>query len=348
MTAPANLSGTANDIIHGDDDMGKICGKCSSYVSEGSCPVCGYSCDDDSISAALTAGTVLDDRYVVGKVIGSGGFGITYLAYDTVLEKTIAVKEFYPKGIVIRGIDKVTIEPITSVYSEEFRVGAEKFRNEAEILSELDDNTDVIKVYDIFGQNGTVYYAMEYVHGITVSEYTQKYGKISDGQALYTARIIASALEHIHRRNIIHRDIAPNNIVLGIDGKIKLIDFGNARPFFSDIENSMTVALKPGYAPLEQYQHHGEHGPWTDIYSLGTVLYYALTLKKPCDPMTRLDNDKEFRDGLSSVDTRLAAVINKMSAVKINERYSCSSELLADLGAVQIKPQEFEIHISGN
>ena len=293
----------------------------------------------------LAAGTVLDDRYVIGKVIGSGGFGLTYLAYDTELERTVAIKEFFPKGVVIRRKDSTVIEPLTSFHAEEFGIGAEKFRNEAEIISELGDNTDIIKLYGTFRQNGTVYYVMEYVNGITISDYIKKYGKITEGQALYMAVNIAAAFGHIHSRNIIHRDLSPNNIMLTADGKVKLVDFGNARPFFSDSENSMTIALKHGYAPLEQYQRHGNQGPWTDIYSLGTVIYYALTLMVPNDPMTRLDNDKVFRRMLSDSSPHLAAVINKMSAIKISERYSCSSSLLKDLEHIKVKPQGFDIRI---
>ncbi|MCH5348332.1 MAG: serine/threonine protein kinase [Oscillospiraceae bacterium] len=306
------------------------------------------TCGNENETDALDAGSILDDRYVISKVIGSGGFGITYLAYDTVLEKSVAVKEFYPKGLVVRGIDNITIEPITSFHAEEFRNGAERFRNEAEILSGLGDNTDVIKVYDCFGQNGTIYYVMEYVHGITINEYTKRYGKISEGQALFAAGNITDTFGHIHSRNIIHRDLSPNNVMLTVDGRVMLVDFGNARPFFNEVENSMTVALKPGYAPLEQYQHHGNHGPWTDIYSLGTVLYYALTLESPRDPMTRLEDDSDFQNGLAKINSLLAAVINKMAAVRIRDRYSGWEELLSDLKQVKIDPEKFYVHISEN
>lgn len=300
-------------------------------------PAGGENCGN----CALKAGSVLDDRYVIGKVIGTGGFGITYLAYDTELEKAVAVKEYFPKGVVIRGMDNVAVEPITSFHSGEFSIGAEKFRNEAEILSGLGDSADIIKVQGVFGQNGTIYYVMEYIRGITVSEYTKKYGKINERQALHMAESIAVTFGHIHSRNIIHRDLSPNNILLTDDGKVKLVDFGNARPFFYDGENSMTVALKPGFAPLEQYQHHGNHGPWTDIYSLGTVLYYALTLETPKDPMTRLEDDSDFRKGLSKINSGFASVINKMTSVKIGSRYSDAKELLSALGSVKMDPERF-------
>lgn len=301
---------------------------------------------ENSAHDALAAGTVLADRYVLGKVIGRGGFGITYFAYDTVQERKVAVKEYYPKGVALRGPDGVTIEPISSLHMPDFNSGRERFGNESEILSSLCGITDVIKVYDTFEQNGTVYYAMEYINGITVKEYTERYGKISEGQALYAAVKIASAFIHIHRKNIIHRDLAPNNIMIDSCGSVKLVDFGNARPFSYDGGNSMTVALKPGYAPLEQYQHYGKHGPWTDIYSLGAVLYYGLTMNDPEDPMTRFNDDSEFQGHLSRLDKKLSAVINKMTALNISGRYAESGELLSDLNNVSIKQQKFNFIVN--
>lgn len=290
---------------------------------------------------ALPAGTSLSERYVLGKVIGSGGFGITYLAYDTIDEKKIAVKEYYPKGVAIRSPDGYTIEPITSLYKPDFQKSMNSFLNESEILSCLNGNTDVINVYDTFEQNGTAYYVMEYINGITLREYIRRYGKTSEGQALYAAVKISSAFEHIHKKNIIHRDLSPNNIMIDMDGSVNLVDFGNARPFSYEGENSMTVELRPGYAPLEQYRHHGKHGPWTDIYSLGAVLYYMLTANDPREPMIRFNDDSEFRGALSGINTQLAAVIEKMTAIKIEDRYTQSSELLSDLESVPIPKQSF-------
>lgn len=300
-------------------------------------------CGNNAVSDALSAGTALSDRYVIGKVIGSGGFGITYLAYDTEDEKKVAVKEYYPKGVAVRCPDGFTIEPLTSLHMPDFENGRERFGSESKILSQLCGSMDVIKMYDTFEQNGTVYYVMEYINGITVREYTQRYGKISEGQALYAAVNIVSAFRHIHSRNIIHRDLSPNNIMIDTDGNIRLVDFGNARPFSFDGGNSMTVALKPGYAPLEQYQHHGDHGPWTDIYSLGAVLYYMLTLKDPDDPMTRFNDDREFQENLSQLNAKFSAVINKMTALNISGRYTESDELLSDLSNVSVKQQKFKI-----
>lgn len=324
--------------------MKKMCARCSSPVSGGRCPVCGYDCREDEESTALTAGNVLCERYVIGKVIGSGGFGITYLAYDTELDKTVAIKEYYPKGIAMRAQDNVTVEPFASMQKTDFATGMEKFTAEAELLEKLEADTAVIRVFDTFAQNGTAYYVMEYVHGITMQEYVETYGSISTGQALFAAREAAVSLEVIHRKNIIHRDLSPNNVMIHLDGRIRLVDFGNARPFLADGKNSMTVSVKPGYAPLEQYLRHGDQGPWTDIYSLGAVLFYALTKRTPEDPMARLDNDSWFCEGLSLVDAEFAGILSNMCAVKAGDRYTCAGKLLEDLNRIKTPPERFDLH----
>lgn len=291
---------------------------------------------------ALAMGTALKDRYVIGKVIGSGGFGIIYLAYDTYAERRVAVKEYFPVGTAVRIPDRITIDAISYRYEDDFIKGKERFFNETKILSHLGSSTDVIKVYDVFAANGTVYYAMEYVDGLSVAEYTKKYGKISAEQALFAALKISSAFTLIHEKNIIHRDLSPENVMITADGNVRIVDFGNARSFSYDEGNSLTVALKPGYAPLEQYQHYGSQGPWTDIYSLGAVLYYALTLDNPQDPMTRIDDDSEFRAGLLHIDKQLAEIISKMTAIKTEERYANGAEVLTDLKKVRLDGEKFK------
>lgn len=290
---------------------------------------------------ALAAGTVLNERYVIGKVIGNGGFGITYLAFDTERMCKVAIKEYFPVGLAVRIPDRITIEPISSRYSREFENGRERFFNEAEILSHLDAGTDVIKMYSVFAENGTVYYAMEHIDGLTISEYVGRYGKISTGQALFAALEISSAFTFIHESGIIHRDLSPDNMMITSGGGIRIVDFGNARPFVIDGENSLTVVLKPGYAPIEQYQHYGRQGPWTDIYSLGAVLYYALTLETPSDPMTRTEDDSVFQTGLSYIDRRFAAILDRMTAIKTESRYPSCAELYSELKAVRFSAEKF-------
>lgn len=291
---------------------------------------------------SLAKGTVLNDRYVIGGVIGNGGFGIIYLAYDTECERKVALKEYFPLGLAVRIPDRVTIDSISFRQEEDFQKGRERFFNESQLLLKLGGSIDIVKVYDVFTENGTAYYAMEYVEGLTIAQYTKAYGKITSGQALFAAEEISSAFTFIHEQNIIHRDLSPDNIMITEDGNVRIVDFGNARPFSFDEENSLTVALKPGYAPLEQYQHYGSQGPWTDIYSLGAVLYYALTLDNPQDPMTRIEDDSEFHAGLSLIDRQLAEIIGKMTAIKTDERYANGAEVLTDLKKVRLAAEKFK------
>lgn len=291
---------------------------------------------------SLAKGTVLNDRYVIGGIIGSGGFGIIYLAYDTECERKVAIKEYFPLGLAVRIPDRITIDSVSFRQEKDFQKGRERFFNESELLLKLGSSIDVVKVYDVFTENGTAYYAMEYVEGLTIAQYTKNYGKITSGQALFAAEKISSDFTFIHEQNIIHRDLSPDNIMITEDGNVRIVDFGNARPFSYDEENSLTVALKPGYAPLEQYQHYGNQGPWTDIYSLGAVLYYALTLDNPRDPMTRIEDDSEFRAGLSLIDRQLAEIISKMTAIKTDERYVNAAEALTDLKKVRLAAEKFK------
>lgn len=294
-------------------------------------------------SYSLKKGTVLKDSYVIGKEIGSGGYGIIYSAYDTVSECKVAIKEYFPIGLAVRTPDKITVSSISQHFEKDYVKGKERFLNEAMVLSELNINV-IIRVYDIFTENGTAYYVMEYVEGMSIAEYTKKYGAIKSEQALFAALNIADAFTYIHDKNIIHRDLSPDNIMITHDGNVKIIDFGNAREFSYDNENSFTVALKHGFAPLEQYQHHGNQGPWTDIYSLGAVMYYALTLNVPNDPMTRMENYGDYYKDLSAINPQLAEIIEKMTAINPDDRYTDSNVLLRDLRRVKLSAENFNIY----
>lgn len=297
---------------------------------------------EDIELSALPRGSVLADCYVIGNIAGSGGFGITYTAFDTVKDKRVAIKEYFPKGVAVRSIDGITLEPISKRFEEDFLRGTERILKETKILTMLRAESDIVNIYDAFAQNGTMYYVMEFIDGLSLDKYIARYGKLNSGQAVNAAEKLAYTLEKINSKSILHRDISPENIVITCGGDVKLIDFGNARPFSYDNENSLTVALKQGYAPLEQYQRHGEQGPWTDIYSLGAVLFYALTSKDPQPPMNRIDDDTELQAGLSSAEPEIAAVIRKMTAIRPKERYQTCSELLSDLRNIGIKRCGFE------
>ena len=324
--------------------MEKACANCFSAVdiNEQICPYCGFDCSEEEYhSYSIAGGTLLNDRYVIGKVIGTGGFGITYLAYDTHSEKVIAVKEYYPHGIAVRSDDGLTLEPLGSANSDFYRKGIYRFLHEGKYIAKFETASEIMGIYDVFMENGTAYYVMEHFNGITLKAYTDKYGRISAQQAVYIAEHISVAFDVIHKGGIIHRDVSPDNIMLCRNGSVKLIDFGAARSFTDD-DNGLSVMLKQGFTPLEQYQRNGRQGAWTDIYSLGASLYYALTLCMPDDPMSRFDDDSTFDAQLSPLPEKLSGLICKACAVRAKDRFQSAEELMQALKSCDIRSCGFD------
>lgn len=322
----------------------RLCGNCFSSMKNGVCPNCGYTADFVGIEYdTLETGFLLNDRYVVGRLIGRGGFGLIYLAYDERNSKTVAIKEYYPDGLAVRADDNVTIEPLTSFQSEDFSIGLKRFLKEAEMVMQLRESADILGVYDVFSANGTAYYAMDYFKGISLNDYVKRCGAISVGQAVYIAERLLPALAEIHSQKMIHRDVSPDNIMLCENGKVMLIDFGSARNISKNKQN-YSVTIKEGFAPLEQYQRRGNQGGWTDLYSLGTSLYFSTSLHIPEDPMTRLDSDAVFLKDLDKLPDEFARIIQKASAVRIEDRYSRAEDMLYDIRQCGIKPEIVEIN----
>ncbi|MGN1136553.1 MAG: leucine-rich repeat domain-containing protein [Oscillospiraceae bacterium] len=321
----------------------RICGNCFSPIKNGVCRECGYRSEYVGIEYdALETGFILNDRYVVGRLIGRGGFGLIYLAYDEKNEKTVAIKEYYPDGLAERASDNITVEPLTSFQSEDYSIGLERFLKESEMIMQLRNSSDILGVYDVFSANGTAYYAMDYFKGISLNDYVKHCGAISVGQAIYIAERLLPALSDIHSQKMIHRDVSPDNIMLCENGKVMLIDFGSARSISNDKQN-YSVTLKVGFAPLEQYQRNGNQGGWTDLYSLGTSLFFSTTLHIPEDPMTRLDSDSAFSKELSKLPNEFSRIIKKASEVKIENRYSRAEDMLYDISQCGIEPEPVNI-----
>lgn len=324
--------------------MEKACINCFSAISmtDEICPYCGCDFSRELVYPyALGGGTLLNSRYVIGKVIGIGGFGITYLGYDIQSERVIAVKEYYPHSAAIRSADDLTLEPLGSANAEYFSKGIEKFLHEGAFVARFEGASEIMGIYDVFEENGTAYYIMEHFSGTTLKAYTDTYGRISAGQAVLIAEQIAAAFSVIHNGGIIHRDVSPDNIMLCRNGKVRLIDFGAAR-CFNDNDNGLSVMLKQGFTPLEQYQRNGKQGAWTDIYSLGASLYHALTLCVPEDPMSRFEDDSIFSGALTQLPEGLARIISRCCAVSASKRYQTAEELSAAVRECGISPQCFE------
>jgi serine/threonine protein kinase len=252
------------------------------------CPQCGHVKGSAAEEAyQLTPGILLSNRYIVGLVLGFGGFGITYKAWDTKLETVVAIKEYYPGGLVNRIPGTKVVILFTGKRKNDYDYGRVRFLDEAKNMAKFNSHKNIVNVIEYFEENNTAYIVMEYLEGIALNKYLHQNGdKLDVNTSVTIALNICSALKAIHNAGIIHRDISPDNIFICTNNVIKLIDFGAAR-FSLNEDKKMTIILKPGFAPPEQYENINEQGPWTDIYALGASLYLMITGTKPEESTNR-------------------------------------------------------------
>ena len=323
-----------------NDNGRKICNNCFRQIKTEPCKYCGYKKSAYRPEAGiLPVGTVLKKRYCIGEVLGKGGFGVTYKAFDTVDSKIVAVKEYYPSGLVHRDTGTTQISVSSKQYEDNFKVGADKFFEEAKMVSRFNGNPNIVNVYEFFYENGTVYFAMEYLDGVDLKHFVkERGGKLPQENVLYIADIITDALLIAHSMNVLHRDISPDNIFILNNGEVKLIDFGAARQVLAEQSKSISVILKQGFAPLEQYQRRGKQGPWTDIYAMGATLYYVITGKMPDEVTERLDFPDIGSADEYGVDPEFWEIIRKCMEVRAADRYQTVFELKEKLNALSIKP----------
>lgn len=314
----------------------KLCDSCFAEVNgEGACEKCGFDKNTYSPDAmVLPIGTRLENKIIIGRVMGKGGFGVTYLGYDIRMEKVIAVKEYYPNGIAYRAPGGTEISVNDGKSAETFNDGAEKFYTEAEMVAQFNGNPNIVSVYDYFRANNTVYLIMEFISGMTLKNYVKRHGRLTDGQALFVMDKIAAALSITHSAGVLHRDISPDNIMICRDGKVKLIDFGAARQIMAESSSNLTVVMKPGYTPIEQYTKKGKQGAWTDIYSLGVSVYYALTEVILDDPYARMDSDDELAENSHNVNGDLWNILKKCTMINASDRYGSAIDLRKALKSV--------------
>lgn len=241
------------------------------------CPFCGTVENPyQVIPYALIKGTVLQNRYLIGDVIGFGGFGITYIAFDYSNNKAVAIKEYYPRGVAGR-ISGNKVSRLSTDGGVLFEEGRVRFIQEAKNLVRFNYLPGIVSIFDFFETNNTAYIVMELLDGYNVKQIIQKKGTPKIEFIYRMAEDICSVLGVIHAGGIIHRDISADNIFICRTGEFKLIDFGAARQSFMLNLKSSELILKKGYAPVEQYNVKGNIGPWTDIYALAVTMYIILT-----------------------------------------------------------------------
>ena len=313
--------------------MKKLCSLCFEKYDEAlnACPHCKFEKDSKTEETPhLISGTVLKEIYVVGKVLGYGGFGITYLGWNTVLEQKIAIKEYLPSEFSTRmpGQSKLTI--FNGEKSEQFHDGAKKFVEEATRLAKFRSTDGVVQIFESFCENNTAYIIMEYLDGQTLTKHLEKTGLISADETISLMMPVIKSLQTVHSQGIIHRDIAPDNIIITKSGEVKLIDFGAARYATTSRSRSLTVVIKQGYSPEEQYRSRGDQGAWTDVYAIAATMYRMITGETPPDAMERRafleGKNKNILDSISKRSKQINknqenAILNALN-VRIEDRTS--------------------------
>lgn len=240
----------------------------------------------------LPQGTILNNRYVVENVLGHGGFGITYSAYDKTLNVRVAIKEYLPRQLATRAEGQTKISIYTGEARQHYQYGLRKFLEEAQSVAQFAHHPNIVSARDYFEAHGTAYMVMEYVEGVTLKEYLEKKGgRISFEEAQGIMMPVMDALREVHQVGLMHRDISPDNIYITSAAQVKVLDFGAARYAAGEQSKSLSVILKPGYAPEEQYRSSGKQGSWTDVYAVGATIYKCITGKTPPDALDRKEED---------------------------------------------------------
>ncbi|MCC8150441.1 MAG: serine/threonine protein kinase [Lachnospiraceae bacterium] len=329
------------DTNNGNEIYYGFCPYCMNRVEPGEvCSVCGLTHGAYHASPHhLPPGTVLMGRYLVGRVLGEGGFGITYIGCDLRLEMKVAIKEYFPVDRVSRHVGtSLSVMRNTNSATVDYEKGIKKFLYEARTMARMEKQPQIVMVRDFFEKNNTAYIIMEYVDGTNFMELVkQRGGKIPPDELFSLVKPLFGALGTVHKAGLLHRDISPDNLMLE-DGMIRLLDFGCAREAATGME-TMTVALKQGYGPIEQYQGKGQ-GPWTDVYALSATIYYCLTGNKPPQALDRTLHDELIppRDlGVDITPAQQKALLKGM-AVNPGKRYRSVEELYGGLYTTEEAP----------
>ncbi len=324
--------------------MAELCFGCFAELeNKGPCPHCGYDPKEDAgkFPNALRPGTILKERYIVGRVLGQGGFGITYAALDFATKKLMAVKEYLPEVLASRDATG-QVSSYAGQRTLDFNMGKEGFLNEANALVEFKDNPYIVNIHDYFEENGTAYFVMEFVRGMSLRSYVKRMGgRLGQKEAERILLPIMEALEDVHAKGLVHRDIAPDNIIVTAEGEAKLIDFGAARYSTGEKSQSLDVVLKHGYAPIEQYSRHSRQGAFTDVYAMAATYYFAVTGRVPPDAIDRLSEDSIVAPDALGVKLTENAEKTVFKALKVQsaERIQSMDEFIKGLKE-QAKPAE--------
>ena len=318
-----------------------ICYGCMRKLEEGQqvCPFCGYDCNaPQNGEDVLPEGTVLFRKYLVGRVLGRGGFGVTYLGYDLDLQLKVAIKEYFPIGVCVRSSQSYNVITASAIEDHTvFSRGCEVFLDEARTLAKF-KSPYIVHVRDFFREHGTAYIVMDFEEGTTLkAEMKKNGGKLPYERAVILMEPLIRELDDLHAENIIHRDIKPENIMLeqGKRGEhLVLLDFGAAREYVSNQSKTMTGVVTPGYSPLEQYSQKSRQGAYTDVYALCATMYHAISGVIPPSSIERNVDDiamKSFEECGVDVPKTVEKAIMHGLALKSTERTQTMGQLLREL-----------------
>ena len=322
--------------------MNRMCTKCNNLFQipvgheneDFCCPFCGSIVgprgDGSNLvsASALPSGIELGGEYIIESTIGQGGFGITYKAHSKISGNRVAIKEYFPRGVVIRS-NGTYVSLYSGAESAAYECGKEKFINEAKSLTSLNGFWGTAQIIKYFEANGTAYIVMEYLEGRKLQDYMPDGHILNRKQFEATAFQLCDILDKVHSMGIIHRDISPDNILISSDGTFKLIDFGAAKLDYTGRQQSSQIVLKKGYAPIEQYSENGEVGPYTDIYSLGVILYKAVTGYLPMGVVERIVDDRVVPAYMlnSDIPLELSDIIMKAISIQSVDRFQSARDL---------------------
>ncbi len=313
-----------------------LCPNCFSQSFNGkTCSSCQYEKKEENCIEDLKLFCSLKNRYIVGRSLGAGGFGITYVAYDRLRDQKVCIKEYFPMGLVVRGQDGISLQYTRQNRIQEFQHGIGRFIEEAGIISEMNNISGVVKVTDCFEANGTAYYVMEYLDGVPLKKLVPEKGldlKIASQIIIKAGR----TLDLIHKeKGYLHRDISPENIMILQTGRVVIIDFGSAKNYFMN-NSSYTIALKHGFAPIEQYSSTDMQGPFTDLYALASTYYFILTGKVIPRATDRLTGAayQPLSAVRPSVGQEISDIVDDALKLRPSERTQTIGEFLDRLEAV--------------
>ncbi len=315
--------------------MDNICLNCFSDTGGYDvCPYCGFlSGTPNEPAFMLQPGMRIWGRYIIGSILGIGGFGVTYKAFDTRLSTVVAIKEFFPQNLASRMPNDSAIRVFSGEEMKSFNINKQRFVEEGKNLAKFTGDAHIVNVLDGFEDNGTAYIVMEFLDGVTLKQYLeQKGGTLPKETALAIMEGLLLGIQSIHIKGIIHRDISPDNIYILRDGSVKILDFGAAR-FAAKEEWTQSVVVKKGYAPPEQYRTNMKQTPMTDLYAAGATFYKVLTGKTPEESIERWERDLLRRPSAvnNEIDNELDRFVMKSMALKPELRFKSADLMLSAL-----------------